>query len=122
MTEFSGMVITGDGIGKTMGFPTLNIDTPHIPDETGVFAVQVQFLHEDALLKGIMHLGPRPTLEKAEKRVEIFLLHFSGSVSPNAAVTVTVGEKIREVQKFDSLESLKQQITKDVEAVEKYFG
>ena len=117
MMEFSGTVMSGDGIGKTLGFPTINIFTEEIFSETGVFSVHIQFLHDPQKFVGILHLGPRPTLQKSEKRVEIFVLNFSKTVLNGTMVKVSMGKKIRDVQKFDSLDDLKIQIQKDIEMI-----
>tara|TARA_B110000483_G_scaffold96642_2_gene118744 strand:- start:1306 stop:2238 length:933 start_codon:yes stop_codon:yes gene_type:complete len=118
--EFSGEVVHGNGIGKTIGTPTANIQlnsNEKIIPLDGVYAVICQI--KDANFKGIMNIGYKPTLNKGEKRtIEIHLFDFNKDVY-ELELRAKVIERIRDEVKFSSLESLKSQILKDNENAKK---
>ena len=98
-----GTVVRGDGRGKALGFPTANIQVtdPHklLPAE-GIYAVRV-----DPDLTGVLHLGPRPTFEGAQATVEVFLFDFDGDLY-GQELTVHFIDRIRGVERFESVEQL----------------
>ncbi|MFK7048285.1 MULTISPECIES: bifunctional riboflavin kinase/FAD synthetase [Flavobacterium] len=110
---FRGQVIKGNQIGRTIGFPTANIqvDSPLklIPKE-GVYVVEV-FLKKQ-IYKGMMNIGSRPTINGQYVTIEVHLLdcHFEFY---GENVTVILHHYLRKEQKFDSLESLKKQLEED---------
>ncbi|MDB9989976.1 bifunctional riboflavin kinase/FAD synthetase [Flavobacteriales bacterium] len=118
--EFSGEVVHGNGIGKTIGTPTANIQlnsNEKIIPLDGVYAVICQI--KDANFKGIMNIGYKPTVNKGEKRtIEIHLFDFNNDVY-ELELRAKVIERIRDEVKFSSLESLKSQILKDNENAKK---
>jgi riboflavin kinase/FMN adenylyltransferase len=118
--EFSGEVVHGNGIGKTIGTPTANIQlnsNEKIIPLDGVYAVICQI--KDANFKGIMNIGYKPTVNKGEKRtIEIHLFDFNKDVY-ELELRAKVIERIRDEVKFSSLESLKSQILKDNENAKK---
>tara|TARA_B110000285_G_C15141751_1_gene631253 strand:- start:6750 stop:7682 length:933 start_codon:yes stop_codon:yes gene_type:complete len=118
--EFSGEVVHGNGIGKTIGTPTANIQlnsNEKIIPLDGVYAVICQI--KDANFKGIMNIGYKPTVNKGEKRtIEIHLFDFNKDVY-ELELRAKVIERIRDEVKFSSLESLKSQIFKDNENAKK---
>jgi riboflavin kinase/FMN adenylyltransferase len=117
----SGRVGHGDKIGRTLGFPTANIQLKRkrLP-LTGVFAVTVSGLGEQPL-PGAASIGVRPTLADGLKPVlEVHLLDFDRSIY-GAHVTVNFLHKLRNEEKYASLDALKAQIVRDVAAVRTYF-
>jgi riboflavin kinase / FMN adenylyltransferase len=117
----SGRVGHGDKIGRTLGFPTANI---HLRRKrlplTGVFAVTVAGI-DASPLPGAASLGVRPTLAHGLKPVlEVHLLDFDRSIY-GAHVTVNFLHKLRDEEKYDSLDALTAQIARDVAAVRAYF-
>jgi len=117
----AGRVVHGDKIGRTLGFPTANVQLrrKRLP-LTGVFAVTVSGLG-DRPLPGAASLGVRPTLADGLKPVlEIHLLDFSAEIY-GAHVSVNFHHKLRDEAKYESLDVLKQQIARDVEATRAYF-
>lgn len=112
--EFSGEVVHGNGIGKTIGTPTANIQlnsNEKIIPLDGVYAVICQI--KDANFKGIMNIGYKPTVNKGEKRtIEIHLFDFNKDVY-ELELRAKVIERIRDEVKFNSIEELKIQISKD---------
>lgn len=114
--EFSGEVVHGNGIGKTIGTPTANIklnSNEKIIPLDGVYAVVCQI--KDANYKGIMNIGFKPTVDEGQKRtVEIHLFDYEKDIYGQDLRTKVI-ERIRDEVKFNSLEELKNQILKDNE-------
>lgn len=111
-SSFSGVVIHGSKIGRTMGFPTLNISVlqGEIPQD-GVYIVKVFF--GEILYFGIMSIGNRPTFNDGDsKSVEIHLLDVSSDFY-DSQVEVVLLCFIRANEKFDSVEELKRQLQVD---------
>jgi riboflavin kinase/FMN adenylyltransferase len=114
--EFSGEVVHGNGIGKTIGTPTANIklnSNEKIIPFDGVYAVVCQI--KDANYKGIMNIGFKPTVDEGQKRtVEIHLFDYEKDIYGQDLRTKVI-ERIRDEVKFNSLKELKSQISKDNE-------
>ena len=111
--ELNGLVIKGQQIGRSIGFPTANIHIPNdyklIPKD-GVYAVEA--LVEGNLYKSMLNIGNRPTVDGTKKTVEANLFDFQGDLY-NKQITVFFREYIREERKFESLEALKSQLMLD---------
>ena len=118
--EFSGEVVRGNGIGKTIGTPTANIklnSNEKIIPLDGVYAVVCQI--KDANYKGIMNIGFKPTVDEGQKRtVEIHLFDYEKDIYGQDLRTKVI-ERIRDEVKFNSLKDLKSQILKDNEKAKK---
>ena len=118
--EFSGEVIHGNGIGKTIGTPTANIkldSNEKIIPFDGVYAVVCQI--NDVDYKGIMNIGFKPTVNEGQKRtIEIHLFDYEKDIY-NQNLRTKVIERIRDEVKFNSLKDLKIQILKDNEKAKK---
>ncbi len=111
--EFSGTVVQGKQLGRTIGFPTANIAIDQeykLLPKNGVYVVKVAL--ENELLYGMMNIGVRPTVDGLTQTVEVFLFDFDREIY-NAHLTVTVLKFIRDEEKFESLDSLKSQIQND---------
>ncbi len=113
MLIISGRVEKGRGLGRELGFPTLNL--AYDGDLRGVFAARV--LIGDLECKGAAHVGPKPTLGDEKPICEVFLLDFDGG-EVEGEVRVELVEMVRDVMKFADLAALKAQIAKDVVAIE----
>lgn len=110
----SGRVRHGDKRGRTIGFPTLNLRIPeNIALRKGVYAVHA-FQGTPSFVKGIANLGSRPTVNGLQTRLEVHLFDFSEQVYQQHW-TIEPIAFIRDEQRFDSFELLKQQIKTDVE-------
>ena len=114
--EFSGEVVHGNGIGKTIGTPTANVklnSNEKIIPLDGVYAVVCQI--KDANYKGIMNIGFKPTVDEGKNRtVEIHLFDYEKDIYGKGLRTKVI-ERIRDEVKFNSLKELKSQILKDNE-------
>jgi len=111
--ELNGLVIKGQQIGRSIGFPTANIHIPNdyklIPKD-GVYAVEASV--DGTLYKAMLNIGNRPTVDGTKKTVEANLFDFQGDLY-DKQITVYFHEFLREERKFDSLEALKAQLFQD---------
>ena len=119
--QMSGIVVKGNQIGRTIGFPTANIDVKeryrHKLMPAGVYVVQVK-INKDSYF-GMANIGYRPTirLQKHELTAEVNILGFDKDIY-GKEITICFLEKIREEEKFNGLEQLKEQLRKDKTRVE----
>lgn len=114
-----GVTKKGLGLGKTLGFPTINID--YEGELSGVFAGEVEIAGNKFV--AAINVGGRPTVaEDGDKLCEAFLLDFCGEIKEGTEVKVHFLRKIREVEKFPNLEALKAQIATDVEFVKTCYN
>ena len=115
--ELSGKVITGHKLGRKLGYPTANLDTglyKILP--LGVFAVKVRV--GTKIYNGFCNIGFRPTvntLTTVLPLVEVHIFHFKQSIY-GRKITIWFYGKLRDETKFDSLEALKAQLSKDKSA------
>jgi riboflavin kinase / FMN adenylyltransferase len=111
--ELNGLVIKGQQIGRSIGFPTANI---HIPNDyklipmDGVYAVEASV--NDSLFKAMLNIGNRPTVGGTKKTVEAHLFDFQGDLY-DKQITIYLKEFLREERKFENLEELKNQLAID---------
>jgi riboflavin kinase/FMN adenylyltransferase len=107
-----GEVVHGDARGRTIGFPTANIQLgAHLEPARGVYAVTAR-LADGGIVKGVANLGQRPTVGGTESRLEVHLFDFSGDLY-GQELEVALHAFIREEQKFESFDALKVQIARD---------
>ena len=107
-----GPVIHGDKRGRTIGFPTANMELDHyLRPAYGIYAVRVR-LPDGRLLPGAANLGIRPTFDPPKELLETFLFDFSGSLY-DQVIEVELIERLRGEEKFDSLEIMVEQIHRD---------
>lgn len=109
----SGKVIHGDKRGRTIGFPTANIEIEEplklIPPN-GVYAATTQI--DDTNYPVVMNIGVRPTLNGTEKRIEAHIIGLNKDLY-NRRIQVQMHSFIRNERKFEGLDSLKDQIQLD---------
>jgi riboflavin kinase / FMN adenylyltransferase len=118
----SGRVERGDQLGRRLGFPTANINVAGlVVPPFGVYAVRARLKGE--LIAGVTNIGVRPTIGKAEPelRVETHLLEFNREIYDQELELCFV-ERIRAEQKFQSVEDLRQQISRDVAQAREILG
>lgn len=120
--SIAGRVLHGDKIGRTIGFPTANIQLKHRrPALSGIYAVSVEGVGPQPLM-GAASVGVRPTVTHAGRAsLEVNLLDFAGDLY-GAHLRVHFHHKLRDEEKFDSLEALTTQIKQDVAATRTYFA
>lgn len=110
---FTGTVVHGKKLGRTIGFPTANLEIEEnyklIP-AYGVYAVDC--VVENQTLKGMLNIGIKPTFEGETASVEVHLFDFNADLY-GKKIKVALQKHIREEQKFSSVEDLKAQLKKD---------
>lgn len=110
----SGRVVHGKKLGRTLGFPTANIRLgPRAPALMGVYAVKLYGVRSNPL-PGVASLGVRPTLESAgAPSLEVYLFDFSDDIY-GRHVRVEFVQKLRDEVKFDDVDTMCKQMSKDV--------
>ncbi|PVX52433.1 riboflavin kinase/FMN adenylyltransferase [Balneicella halophila] len=120
--SLKGKVIDGDKIGRTIGFPTANLDqnNPYkLLPKTGVYAVHVY--HKSKKFYGMLNIGTRPSVSRRnERKVEVHIFNFSKNIYGDE-LRVSFIRRIRDEVKFESLEALKEQLKKDKKFIENFF-
>ncbi|MEJ2671013.1 MAG: bifunctional riboflavin kinase/FAD synthetase [Deltaproteobacteria bacterium] len=111
----SGRVIQGKGRGaKLLGVPTANLCTPNeLLPASGIYAVWA--CRNDTILPGVANIGTCPTFDNAELSLEVHLLEFFGDLY-GETLEVQFVTRLREEQRFPSLEALSAQIHADIVA------
>lgn len=118
---FSGKVTEGNKLGRTLGYPTANLDVLNpeklIPGN-GVYSVLVEMeemfsSYPAHRYQGMMNIGTRPTIEQSERRViEVNLFDFNQDIYGHM-LTVHIKKRLRNEEKFAGLDALKEQLAKD---------
>lgn len=116
-----GHVVAGDHLGRRLGYPTINLSLPReilIPRD-GIYVAHAFW--RDGASHALLYLGRRPTLWAGEARCEV---HFTQPhrVEQGARVEVHVLERLRDDRAFSSLDALREQIGRDVEAARSREG
>lgn len=115
-----GEVVHGDGRGRKLGFPTANLVTrKEILPRDGVYAVKVKW--RDKNYDGVINIGRRPTFAGSAPTLEIHLLDFQGSLYGERLRIYFVG-RLRDEQKFPSVEALQAAVIKDIERARILFS
>ncbi|GHB43767.1 bifunctional riboflavin kinase/FAD synthetase [Mongoliitalea lutea] len=111
--ELNGIIIKGQQLGRSIGFPTANIHIPHdyklIPAD-GVYAVEVSI--EGVRFQGMLNIGNRPTVSGDTRTIEVNIFDFSGDLY-DKRVSVFLKAYLRSEVKFEGLDSLKAQLEQD---------
>jgi riboflavin kinase / FMN adenylyltransferase len=121
--RISGKIAHGDKLGRTIGFPTVNIPLWAPLPLSGIFAVRVYGVDvaNGAPVIGAANVGVRPTVkENGKPLLEVFLLDFKGDLYGKRIVVEFV-KRIRAEEKFDSLETMTVQMHNDIAAVRAAF-
>jgi riboflavin kinase/FMN adenylyltransferase len=117
---FEGIVTEGNKLGRTIGYPTANLqveDEKLVPGN-GVYAVSCELLatsHEP--LPGMMNIGVRPTVDGTRRTIEVNLFDFNKDIY-GQVLRVYLRKYLRGEQKFSGLDALKEQLAKDRTAAE----
>ncbi len=117
-----GLVVKGKQLGRTIGFPTANIQVRELSKlvpQDGVYAVKV--LYKDTILKGMLNIGNRPTVDGTYKTIEVHILEFNEEIY-GEFLEIELIERIRPEIKFSGLEALKQQIQLDKVQIEQVLS
>ncbi len=115
-----GRVVYGQRIGHRIGVPTANIRLQRYKAALeGVFAVTVDGL--GAPRQGAANIGVRPTVDGKEPLLEVHILDFDEDIY-GRLLTVTLQWKIRDEQRFPSLQAMKSEIDRDIEKTRAFFA
>lgn len=111
----SGRVEQGAARGRQLGWPTANIrpDRQHALPADGVYLALVPL--DGQVRRAVVNLGARPTFEEGERLLEVHLLDFSGDLY-GQELGVDFVDRIRGTRRFPSIDALREQIARDVEA------
>lgn len=111
--QVSGTVVEGNAIGRTIGFPTANIqldETKKLIPADGVYAVWVTI--EGKRYKGMMNIGNKPTLKGQARTLEVHLLGFEQDIY-RKGISIQFVKRIRDEIAFHEVSELKGQLEKD---------
>lgn len=122
--KVSGTVVNGDKRGRTIGFPTANVqpDLGTFIPARGVYAVRLNVQGETH--DGVCNVGYKPTFNDPDHKqlaVEVHIFHFDKDIY-GERVSVDWHKRIRDEQKFSGIEELKAQIEKDKQETIRYFA
>ena len=114
---FEGRVVLGNQLGRTLGYPTANLeieDPDKLVPANGVYAVQVSLTgsSDGREYKGMMNIGTRPTIDGKNRVIEVNIFDFSGDIY-GETLRVYLKKRLRAEEKFNGLEALKEQLAKD---------
>lgn len=112
--EITGIVAQGEGRGRKIGYPTANLaleDPRKLVPKRGVYATKVIGPDGDTY-GGMMNIGRRPTFDEMEVTVEVHLFDFEGDLYGDP-LSVQFLQRLRDEQKFDSLDALAVQLSED---------
>lgn len=106
-----GEVIHGAQLGRKMGFPTANIDARNINDiDNGVYFSRVEI--DGVTYKAMSNVGYRPSVDGRTRLLETHIFGFDGDIY-GTILSVDLVRKIRDEQRFSTIEALRQQLEAD---------
>ncbi|MBG2709286.1 bifunctional riboflavin kinase/FAD synthetase [Proteus mirabilis] len=109
-----GRVVHGNELGRTIGFPTANIPMKRlVAPVKGVYAVDVYLSDNQSPLPGVANIGSRPTVKGTGVQLEVHLIDVNMDLY-GRRIDVVLRKKLRNEQRFASLDALTQQIADDV--------
>lgn len=113
--SIQGKVIKGKQLGRTIGFPTANIQveqTYKLIPKDGVYIVSC--IIDDSIHYGMMNIGVNPTtdIQNQSQKIEVYLFEFHQDIYEKP-ITVSFIKRIRDEQKFESVSALKNQLSAD---------
>jgi riboflavin kinase/FMN adenylyltransferase len=117
-----GAVMSGDGLGRALGFPTANLDASGLVlPPSGVYVVQAQF--QGRTYPAVVNIGVRPTIQRPLLRlqVEAHLLDFQGDLR-GTLLEIAFLAPLRAEQKFSSPEALRAQIQRDIATARNFLS
>lgn len=116
-----GRVAHGDKLGRTIGIPTVNVHLHRVATPVkGIFVVEVFGLHHEPVA-GVASVGTRPTVDGTRMLLEVHLFEFSREVYGHY-ININFLHKLRDEQRFASLDELKAHIQRDIDAAHAWFA
>ena len=112
---FSGKIVEGNKLGRTIGYPTANLqiedDEKLVPGD-GVYAVTLTIEEDASVLKGMLNIGVRPTIDGTKRTIEVNIFDFDEDIY-GKSIRVYIKHYLRGEVKFDGLDELKKQLAID---------
>ena len=108
-----GTVVKGKGLGRTIAFPTANITVSEhykLLPKQGVYVIK-STIHKKTVY-GMMNIGTNPTVNGTSQTIEVHFFKFNSDIY-NKTLTIELIERLRDEEKFESVDALKQQLLKD---------
>lgn len=121
---FSGLVVKGNQLGRTIGYPTANLEIENelkLVPANGVYAVNVRLKNSGQVYHGMMNIGLRPTVGGTKRVIEVNIFNFDEDIY-GQELTITLIQFLRSEIKFNGLDALKQQLAIDKEAALKVLS
>jgi riboflavin kinase/FMN adenylyltransferase len=117
---YQSRVTHGKKLGRTIGYPTINLDNPELLEEEkeGVYGALVNI--DGKIYQGALYYGPRKVLKETTNVIEIFVFDFSKELY-DQKVTFSLHAFIRGVMDFADFSLLKKQLESDCDTVKNYF-
>lgn len=121
----NGTVISGQKVGRTIGFPTANVainDVHKLLPKHGVYAVRAKLSDDDNIYNGMLYIGERPTFVTGSvaKSIEVHLFNFSNDIY-HRKISLELLEYVRDEARFDTPDSLARQLQKDRDDLLEWF-
>jgi len=111
--SISGTVISGNQLGRTLGYPTANIksiDSLKLIPYQGVYIVKSYIDHQEVF--GMMNIGTKPTVDGTKQTIEVHFFNWNTDLYTKT-ISIELLHRLRDEQKFDSINDLKVQLQKD---------
>jgi riboflavin kinase / FMN adenylyltransferase len=114
--SLSGVVVKGQQLGRTLGYPTANLELSEnlVVPADGIYAGDAETPHGN--FRAAISIGYRPTVQGTHRTIEAFLMDYPGDSLYGISIRISFERKLRDELKFDSLEELTAQMARDVEA------
>lgn len=115
----SGKVIHGQALGRTLDFPTANIELPaeQVVPKDGVYLTHI--ITNDGEFYGITNVGAKPTVDIKKRNIETYISGYEGDLY-GKIIEVEFLKYLRDIKKFEDLEALKEQLKKDKKQIRGY--
>ncbi|RTY65593.1 MULTISPECIES: bifunctional riboflavin kinase/FAD synthetase [unclassified Flavobacterium] len=120
--SLTGKIIQGKQLGRTIGFPTANLkieENYKLIPQNGVYIVQSSINQKTVF--GMMNIGFNPTVDGQNQSIEIHYFDFDADLY-NQDISVSILQRIRSEQKFESVDVLKEQLEKDKKTALAYWN
>jgi riboflavin kinase/FMN adenylyltransferase len=118
----TGTVVKGKGLGRQLNFPTANIyieETYKLIPKQGSYIVSS--IIDGNKIYGMMNIGVNPTVDGEKESIEVHFFNFNKDIY-NKKIQIDLLKRIRDEQKFESVDALKKQLAKDQEMALKFIA
>lgn len=118
--SLSGRVVHGKALGRTLGFPTANIEIPDgfVIPKSGVYATRV--LIDQKSYFSVTNVGAKPTVNDEKPSIEAYIFDFDGEIYGDK-IQIEFCKRLRDIKKFENTAQLSGQIEMDKQTTKKYF-